>query len=43
LSPIDRHHVLIATQLTDPELLAIAAGGQTEDETKVIPPMLPKD
>jgi hypothetical protein len=42
---IDRHEVLIAAELTDSELLAIAAGGRTEDELemKVIPPMPSKD
>jgi hypothetical protein len=42
---IDRHEVLIAAQLTDEELLAIAAGGRSDDELemKVLPPMLSKD
>jgi hypothetical protein len=37
------HHELPVTQLTMAELHLIASGGPTEDEMKVIPPMLPKD
>jgi hypothetical protein len=33
----DRHDVVI-TELSDEELVVIAAGGRTEDEMKVIPP-----
>ena len=42
---IDRHEVLIIDELTDEELLAIAAGGRAESElpTKVIPPVPSKD
>ena len=42
---IDRHEVLIIDELTDEELLAIAAGGRAESELpmKVIPPMPWKD
>ena len=38
----DRHDVVI-TELSDEELVVIAAGGRTEDEMKVIPPMPSKD
>ena len=42
---IDRHEVLIIDELTDEELLAIAAGGRAESELpmKVVPPMPSKD
>jgi hypothetical protein len=42
---INRDEVLIAAELTDAELLAIAAGGRAESELpmKVIPPMPSKD
>jgi hypothetical protein len=42
---INRDEGLIAAELTDAELLAIAAGGRAESELpmKVIPPMPSKD
>jgi hypothetical protein len=36
---IDRTDVIVAAELTDAELLVIAAGGRIEDEMKVIPPV----
>jgi hypothetical protein len=35
---IDRTDVIVAAELSDAELLVIAAGGRIEDEMKVIPP-----